>query len=252
MNSDFKSGRVKDPTKIDEKHEKKVKKYCKDFFDKAAYKHRKLEKDRAERKQKPETSRPNGMASAAPSTPVLNLDASPDTKKEGQSDDEDVKMSDDDEEKTTPRTPLAGMNEDGLKRKRAVEEDEAEEEAEDNDDDIKAESDMSKSPAKRIKSESPPPPPPPPEPPIDTPPPIKSEERAAVQMANHQLHADTSFAEKSMADVLAEAQQDGGDGDESVDNSMPDVSPGSSDNVKNLKQSPTMGETVENGRPSSR
>lgn len=100
VNSDFKSGRVEDPTKIDDKHEKKVKKYCKDFFDKAAYKHRKLEKEKAARKLKSEAVKTNGVATITAPSPILNLDASPDAdfKMEGHSDDDDVKMSEDEEE----------------------------------------------------------------------------------------------------------------------------------------------------------
>jgi hypothetical protein len=315
-NSDFKSGRVEDPTKIDEKHEKKVKKYCKEFFDKAAYKHRKLEKERAARKQKPETSKPNGTAADETSSPVLNLDASPDIKREGNSDDDDVKMSVDDDETPTPPTPSAGLNGSGLKRKRdGADEEEIKADSdiskspikrmksespfpqtpppappmdtpvnhsghsspaerngdiskrkrEDDDDEYcktrtnisrspakrirsdspptslaatngnghkrgsdedaeegnKARSDGSESPAKRSKSESPPPPPPPPGPPVDTPP--MQSEGASPSETTNRLHADTSFAEKTMADVLAEAQQDPGDGDDLGDLSLQDA-----------------------------
>lgn len=216
VNSDFKSGRVQDPTKIDEKHEKKVKNYCKEFFDKAAYKHRKHEKEKAARKPKSETLKANGTAVVEASSPVLNLDASPDMKKEGNSDDDDVKMSDDEDEKPSPPTPSAGMNGDGLKRKRD----------QDDEEDIKADVDITQSPAKRMKSESPPPPPPPPEPPVDTPP-MQSEDASPSDTENH-LHADTSFAEKSMADVLAEAQQDSCD--DAADTSMEDAN----DNFTNV------------------
>jgi len=108
-------------------------------------------------------------------------------------------------------TSAAGMNGDSLKRKRE----------EDDEEQVEVHSDVSKSPAKQMKSESPPPPPPPPGPPADTPP-AQSEEVSPSDVENH-LHADTSFAEKSMADVLAEAQQDSGDGDEAADVSMEDA-----------------------------
>jgi SRI (Set2 Rpb1 interacting) domain len=275
-NSDFKSGRVEDPTKIDEKHETKVKRYCKEFFDKAAHKHRKLEKEKAARKQKPESSKANGATVTANTSPVRNLDASPDSKKEGHSDDEDVRMSEDENETPTPPTPSAGINGDGLKRKRD-EDDEEQVEAdsdvskspakrmksesplppppppppsepavespsmpyegtsaagmngdglkrkrdENEEEQVEVDSDVSRSPAKRMKSESPPPPPPPPGPPADTPP-AQSEELSPSEIENS-LHADTSFAEKSMADVLAEAQQDSGDGDDAADVSMEDA-----------------------------
>jgi SRI (Set2 Rpb1 interacting) domain len=232
VNSDFKSGRVDDPTKIDEKHEKKVKKYCKDFFDKAAYKHRKLEKEKAARKQKPTTSKSNGMATAEATSPTMNLDASPDVKNEGRSDDDDVKMSDDEDEKQTPLTPSAAMNGEGLKRKR-------------DEDDIKADSEISKSPAKRMKSESPPPPPPPPAPPVGTPP-MQCEDVSPAEIESA-LHADTSFAEKSMADVLAEAQQDSGDGYDGADTSMQDANDSFANTVKEARDSPHLNEIVEYG-----
>lgn len=237
-NSDFKSGRVEDPTKIDEKHEKKVKKYCKEFFDKAAYKHRKLEKEKAARKLKSEASKANHTATVEAASPVLNLDASPDVKKEEQSDDEDVQMSDDDDEKATPSFPPAGTNGDCLKRKR--------EEADE--DDVKIDSDMSKSPSKRMKSESPPPPPPPPEPPVDTPP-VQSENASPAEITNH-LHADTSFAQKSMADVLAEAQQDPGDGDGEADTSMQDANESFANSVKDAKDPLHLNDIPEYGRQS--
>jgi SRI (Set2 Rpb1 interacting) domain len=235
VNSDFKSGRVDDPTKIDDKHEKKVKKYCKDFFDKAAYKHRKLEKEKAARKQKPATSKTNGTATVEATSPALNLDASPDVKTEGRSDDDDVKMSDDEDEKQTPPTPPAAMNGEGLKRKRD----------EDDEDDIKADGEISKSPAKRMRSESPPPPPPPPAPPVDTPP-MQCEDMSPAEIESA-LHADTSFAEKSMADVLAEAQQDSGDGDDGADTSMQDANDSFANTVNEARGSPHLNENVDHG-----
>ncbi len=316
-NSDFKSGRVEDPTKIDEKHEKKVKRYCKEFFDKAAHKHRKLEKEKTARKPRPEVFKPNGGTVAEmTNSPVLNLDASPDIKREGNSDDDDVKMSEDEDEIPTSPTPSAGLNDIGLKRKREGGDEEEikadidlskspmkrmksespcpptpppartvgipviqpghsspaetngdvskrKREADDNEDrkvpadisrspakrtrsespptslvitngnshkrgrdedeeeDNRVNRDASKSPAKRLKSESPLPPPPPPGPPVDTPP-MQSEDASPSETMD-QLHADTSFADKSMADVLAEAQQDPGDGDDIGDLSMQDA-----------------------------
>jgi [histone H3]-lysine36 N-trimethyltransferase len=300
-NSDFKSGRVEDPTKIDEKHEMKVKKYCKEFFDKAAHKHRKLEKEKAARKQKLESSKTNGAAVPATTSPVQNLDASPDSKEEGHSDDEDVRISEVENETPTPPTPSAGMNGDGLKRKRDEDdEDQVDVESEvskspakrmksasppppppppppeppvdsppmgyegtsaagmdgdglkrkrgrDDEEEIEIESNASKSPAKRMKSESPPPPPPPPPgPPADTPP-AQSEEVSPSEMENH-LHADTSFAEKSMADVLAEAQQDSGDGDDPADVSMEDANESFGKIVANGKAPLQLGD-IEDDKP---
>jgi hypothetical protein len=155
----------------------------------------------------------------------LNLDASPDFKQEDHSDDEDVKMSEDEEEKPSPPTPSANeCHGDKLKRKRE----------EDDDEDVKMNNELSKSPAKRVKSESPPPPPPPPAPPVDTPP-MQSEEASPDDGPKH-LHADTSFAGKSMADVLAEAQQDTGDADDDADTSMQDANATFSRHIEDSKE----------------
>ncbi|KAJ0423418.1 hypothetical protein BJY00DRAFT_299641 [Aspergillus carlsbadensis] len=49
VNSDFKNNRVADPTKIDEKQQKKVKSFCKEFFDKAVAKHQAHEQRKVEK-----------------------------------------------------------------------------------------------------------------------------------------------------------------------------------------------------------
>ncbi|KAH8815592.1 hypothetical protein F5884DRAFT_183439 [Xylogone sp. PMI_703] len=48
--SDFKNNRVEDPTKISEKQEKKVKKYVRDFFERAVEKKKAIDKRKAEKK----------------------------------------------------------------------------------------------------------------------------------------------------------------------------------------------------------
>ena len=212
VESDFKGGRVEDPAKISDKHQQKVKKYCRDFFEKAAYKHSKHEKEKAAKKArgtngtKPDTAAILTATSIATS-PTQNLDASPDVdvKKENESDDEDVKMSEDEpdeDEKPTPASPSTDMqNGDTLKRKRSRSAGRH----------AKGEDDLTKSPLKKLNLDSPPPPPPPPPaPPMETPDgtPGQSEDASPAET---RLHADTSFKSKSMADVLAEAQQDTGD-----------------------------------------
>lgn len=234
VESDFKGGRVEDPSKISDKHQQKVKKYCKDFFEKAAYKHSKHEKEKAAKRvkstngTKPDiVDRPAATSSATP--PTTTVDGSPDleVKKEDDSEDEDVKMSEDepDEEKATPASPVPQMqNGDILKRKRSRSED-----SNINDDD-----DLTKSPLKKLNLDSPPPPPPPPPaPPVDTPngTPGESEDASPAEIS---LYADTSFKSKSMADVLAEAQQDTGD---DADMSMEDANTALEKGLK------------ENGRP---
>ena len=144
-------------------------------------------------------------------SPKQNLDASPevDVKNEDGSDDEDIKMSEDErEEDVEPMTTMDMQNGDSLKRKRSRSEGQ----------DVKDEDDLTKSPLKKLNLDSPPPPPPPPPaPPMETPDgtPGQSEDASPAEM---NLHADTSFKSKSMADVLAEAQQDtGDDADMSID-----------------------------------
>lgn len=213
VESDFKGGRVEDPTKISEKHQQKVKKYCKDFFEKAAYKHGKHEKEKATRRAKAANGTKPDLANVPTSTsmttsPRQKVDASPavDVKKEDDSDDEDVKMSEDEpdeDEKPSFASPLTEMQSgETMKRKRSCSADR----------DTKDEDDLTKSPLKKLNLDSPPPPPPPPPPapPMETPDdtPGQSEDASPAGMG---LHADTSFKSKSMADVLAEAQQDPGD-----------------------------------------
>ena len=124
-----------------------------------------------------------------------NGEVSPGVKKEEDSDDEDLKMSDvednDDtpaDKKSSPETP--SLNGDILKRKRGG-----------TDSNTLDEPDTS--PSKKFKSHSPPPPPPPPGPPAETP--TNSVSASPMEL---QQEAQTGFATKSMADVLASAQQD--------------------------------------------
>lgn len=134
---------MEDPTKISSRQEKQVKKFVKDYFDKAVLKHREREKRKAEKKAKEGDNA------------VLE-----EVKKEEESDgDQDMAMSDDDDdeeekkpkvESTTPITPMdQTLSAEGLKRKR------------EEDENVKAEGEEA-TPSKRLKSETPPPPPPPP------------------------------------------------------------------------------------------
>ena len=149
VSSDYKNHRVEDPTKISSRQEKQVKKYVKEYFDKAVAKKREHENKKAMRRSK------EGESAASP-TPALGAEV----KKEEESDgDQDMAMSDDDEsekpklESTTPATPSDLLSQvEGLKRKRLNDEDP---------EGIKS-GDNEATPSKRLKSESPPPPPPPP------------------------------------------------------------------------------------------
>jgi histone-lysine N-methyltransferase SETD2 len=112
--SDFKNNRVEDPTKITPKHEKKVRKYVKDFFDRAVIKKGEHERKRAERKSHSKANghrEEAGVTDQATSTSV-EVDLLVDAKAE---DSDDEGMSDIEGE---PTPQLATPGEDGLKRKR--------------------------------------------------------------------------------------------------------------------------------------
>lgn len=202
--SDYKAGRVKDPTKIDERQQKKVKEFCKQFFEKAYQKHKKHEQEKG---SKGRTHKPDVPTSNSGPSPGLSPAAADD-------DADDVKMSEDEVDIEPSESP---SDQNGtLKRKRIEEQDAepADSSVNDGDEDVTA------SPAKRlnvaVEGNTPPPPPPPPAPPIETPPastPREDNVDHDVDMDvcnNHtNIHADTNFRAKSMADVLAEAQQEG-------------------------------------------
>ena len=195
-----------------------MKKFCKDFFDKAVYKHNAHEKKRAE-KTKPDA---NGKLDGKqpPPTPDTALDLSPDAKKDEDdttmlSDvEDDVKMSDDEDGDADLDKTSSPTSPDTLKRKR---------EAGDNDEETSAENGVfatPASPSKRLRSQSidpstsdvvPPPPAPPPPPPM-TPDDTQQDDVVEENGLTHD-HEDegTAFAGKSMADVLASAQQDAED-----------------------------------------
>ena len=182
--ADYKAGRVTDPTKIDDKQKGKVKDYCKQYFDRAAHKHKKAE---AEKKTKgtTNTSTPTAMS------PATDQDFTPMKKEE--SDDEDVKMSDHEDTPSERST---------LKRKRG-----------DSSPVVKTE-DRDKSPHKKLNVNTPPPPPPP-APPIETPPATTPDDGMEVEADLHD-EGDTMFRDKSMADVQALAQQEGMEDEEMI------------------------------------
>ncbi|KAB8232136.1 SET and WW domain protein [Aspergillus alliaceus] len=136
VNSDFKNSRVEDPTKISEKQQKKVKKYCKEFFDKAVAKHRAHEQRKTDKQAK-------GMDSKT-ETPQAPSD---DEEEEAL----DVKMSDDEGDKVDENGTrlIAEELRGGVKRKR--------------EDGTAGDSNMGEYiSSKRPRSSTPPPPPPPP------------------------------------------------------------------------------------------
>ncbi|KAL2353287.1 hypothetical protein BJ546DRAFT_116982 [Cryomyces antarcticus] len=148
VNSDFKRGRVTDPTQITSTQERQVKKYVKDFFDKALAKKREHDKNKAERKAR--ESGGGGTPAGSPPSALVE-----DEMKELE---DGTVMSDNDEvakaEDPPSATPME--NESGMKRKREGGT------ADDGfaDDDQLNQSDRSK----KFKETYPPPPPPPPPP----------------------------------------------------------------------------------------
>lgn len=141
VNSDFKNNRVGDPTKIDDKQQKKVKKFCKEFFDKAVVKHRAYEQRKAERQSKEPDAKPNDAAAEAVEDDGLHVKMS---------DDEDDRVpTQDDETPTTMTDEVQGL----LKRKR---------EDEPSTGDGSTTEYTTPSSSKRQRSSTPPPPPPPP------------------------------------------------------------------------------------------
>lgn len=68
--SDYKHNRVDDPTYISEKTEKKVKKYVKDFLDKAVVKHREHEKHKVEREAQSDTVTAESASASKAVAPV--------------------------------------------------------------------------------------------------------------------------------------------------------------------------------------
>ncbi|KAI9721554.1 MAG: hypothetical protein M1812_002316 [Candelaria pacifica] len=146
VNSDFKNKRVEDPTHISLHQERQVKKYVKDYFDKAVAKKRVHDKKKADRKVKE-----GATALAAPLANGIHNKDEPDSGDENM-----MEMSDDETKVTsTPGTPDSEQgNGEGLKRKR------------DSENGIHGAEGMDEDAtnSKRFKSESPPPAPPPPPP----------------------------------------------------------------------------------------
>lgn len=248
VNSDFKAGRVKDPTKIDERQQKKVKDFCRQFFDKAYQKHKKHEQDKAARKAHKEgrargegTTESSTIASPAGSPGQANLSPRHDNGAE------DIEMSDGEDldasavhVSASPSSAQTPSERNGTLKRKRIDPDDATAPIEDEE-----VQEPTASPAKRINSsmevDTPPPPPPPPAPPVETPPastPREGEGDADVELHPEDrldIHADTNFRGRSMADVLAQAQQEDSDGDmdDSVvgmelDNSLLDAQPVSS------------------------
>ena len=147
--SDFKHGRVEDPTKISEKQEKKVKKYVKDYFEKVVQKKSALDKRKREKEE---------MAASAHGTDGINVNGTSKEdppKEDSDGEDEEVDLTPNSpipELAPSPSIPTTPLETEGLdlKRKRT---------GEDTPDDDSN---------KRFKDEDVSPPPPPPPPPADS------------------------------------------------------------------------------------
>ncbi|KAM3065681.1 histone methyltransferase set2 [Clarireedia jacksonii] len=169
--SDFKNNRVEDPTRISEKQEKKVKRYVRDFFEKAVEKKKELERRRKEKGGDKTRVNGNGGSGVVKSemgedgdvkasaglgneeAGVVKISSSPDTNANP-----DADMDDEPEIEVEAPSPLVSptgqIDIELLKRKR------------ERDDDGKEDEDRSPSESmssKRVKEfDTPPPPPPPP------------------------------------------------------------------------------------------
>lgn len=145
VRGDYKHNKVKDPTaKLESKHEKTVKKFVKDFMEKAVQKKEAKDKDRAAKAERRARDKAEGRPSAekaSPETPIKE--------EKPASDDEMLQMSDDDEDGLSQASPTDSMVAD-LKRKR------------DGDGDL-----GSPKKSRTDLAPAPPPPPPPPPPPAE-------------------------------------------------------------------------------------
>jgi len=145
---------VEDPTNISSRQEKQVKKYVKEYFDKAVAKKNEHDKKKAEKKAM-EGGLTDSPSNPKGETPVQKEEESDDDDLMVMSEEEDVKI---EPKSETPITPLEQIaNGEGLKRKR---------EADDGCNGIKSEYDDA-TPNKRPRSITPPVPPPPPPPPTE-------------------------------------------------------------------------------------
>lgn len=153
MNSDFKNNRVEDPRQISSRQEKQVKKYVKEYFEKAVVKKRAYDQKKAGRHDK--TADPSALHQPTGLDEVTKGNDSDEELDIGLSDNEGGRPKPNSE---TPTTPLdQPFNGDRLKRKRGT----PDVPGSDNTEDEPA------TPSKRLRSETPPPPPPPPPPPAD-------------------------------------------------------------------------------------
>lgn len=178
VESDFKKGRIEDPSKISDKQAKSVKKHAQDFFEKAVKKKEEADKRRSDKKAKQEDDGSRTPAGSPPPAAASPMDK-----------DDDVHLSDDEvmEPEATPAE--SNQSTDTLKRRmEEVTNDEA-------DDSV-----LKKA---RIEADNvPPPPPPPPPPPAEDP----METEDSTLTPNEDVSA--SFTHQAIAAVHAASMED--------------------------------------------
>lgn len=156
--SDYKKNRVDDPTKISDRHKEVVKKFTRDFFDRAVAKGKERAVRKAAERVAKDTAADGGLIDSIEARQVGSNQA-----------DEDVVLSDmEDDEDKAEDSPASTQDDRGdleLKRKR---------EADNTPLTMISDEDQAGTPLKRARSDvemlqTPPPPPPPPPLPVDTP-----------------------------------------------------------------------------------
>lgn len=165
--SDFKNNRVEDPTKISEKQEKKVRKYVKEYFEKAVEKKKAIDKKKREKEKESGVNGVNGSASKdmkmhvngdAPESNGTKAEHSPvkEASDAEMSDDEDKDIGISFADEPSPSTPATPNESPDLKRKRGG--DEFGTPGDDSESNKRVKDEHSAEPAEAF----PPPPPPPP------------------------------------------------------------------------------------------
>lgn len=150
VKSDFKHKRVDDPTKISEKQQKQVKKFVKEYFDKAVTKKAEHDRKKADKKAKDGDGTPGIITTTTPDqTPTLEKLQVTDI-------DDDIQLSENEIEDHDDQSEH-GDSESDLKRKREPNHIELT--------NASPGDNEHSTPSKRIRSDTPPPPPPPPPPP---------------------------------------------------------------------------------------
>lgn len=207
VDSDFKKGKVQDPSKISDKQAKSVKKHAQDFFEKALSKSQEAEKRRAERraaKKEGGSNTPAGSPPAAAGGPVETEDA-------------EIALSDNEEDELEGTPVETTDSPSTLKRRLSNIANGAEE---DDDAGLKRQ---------RTESEQAPPPPPPPPPPVEAP--IDGDQ----DMLTPGEDVSGSFTHEAIAAVYdATIEQRQADGDRTASAGADDSRPGSSHKMRDF------------------